>query len=246
MSSDHTKAPDPNPAAPGAESSGRASDDVAAAHQAAGPDGEPLFAVEDEADDLLTPEPEPEEETLEPPPPRVAELAAACVRFVATRYGVMLDFKPETLSLVDQYIRDARQELQVNPSALEIVQSAAGAYLGEVMRQAFGGSWFAEGDEGGWRVDFSRVYLSFNPIGMAREALLLEAQEGWHAHLEMDPGDRDEIENRLAALPEVDEEEYYAPTTRFDVVNTVYDALRAKMQASGLADVRFGPEDYRK
>ena len=37
------------------------------------------------------------------PPPAVAELAAACVRFVATRYGIHLDFDPDTLSLVDQW-----------------------------------------------------------------------------------------------------------------------------------------------
>src|SRR5262249_23743923 len=112
--------------------------------------------------------------------------------------------------------------------------------------QAFGGTWFAEGEQDGWRLDFSRVFLTFNPIGMAREALLLEPQEGWHAHLETDPGEREELEMRLAALPQVDEEEYFAPTTRFDVVNIAYDALRAKMQAAGLGDVRFGAEDYKK
>ena len=35
-----------------------------------------------------------------PPPPEVAELAASCVRFVASKYKVALDFAPETLSLV--------------------------------------------------------------------------------------------------------------------------------------------------
>jgi hypothetical protein len=47
-------------------------------------------------------------------------------------------------------------------------------------------------------------------------------------------------------LPQVDEEEYYAPTTRFDVVNIAYEALRARMQSAGLGDVRFGMEDYKR
>ena len=61
---------------------------------------------------------------------------------------------------------------------------------------------------------------------MVREALLLRGAEGWHAHFELDPGERELIEARLAALPEVSEDEYYAPSTRFDVVNIVVEALR--------------------
>ena len=79
---------------------------------------------------------------------------------------------------------------------------------------------------------------------MAREALWLEPAEGWHAHLELDPGEREGIEARLAALPQVPDDEYYAPTTRFDVLSMVVDALREGMRARGMADIRFTPEDY--
>jgi hypothetical protein len=245
MSSDHSKHR-PNAGPP--------TDDVSGGALAVGPDGEPLddhgapLDPHDEGSDPLADpltgdeEPEP----LTAPPIAVAELAAACVRFVATRYGVMLDFEPDTLSLVDQWIVDARKEMPENPQSQDLVQSAAGAYLGEVIRRAFGGMWFADGDHDGWRLDLSRVYLTFNPLGMMREALFLESQEGWHAHLEMDPGEREEVLRRLEALPGVGDEEYFAPTTRFDVVHIAYDALRAKMSAAGLGDVRFGPEDYKK
>jgi hypothetical protein len=190
-----------------------------------------------------------DEPTAEPtatadPPPVVAELAAACVRFVATRYGIHLDFAPETLSLVDQWVKDARLELKDNPSLAELVQGAAGAYLGEVIRRAFGATWSVQGEHSEWRLMLSTVYCAFNPIGMAREALLQGEAEGWHAHFELDPGEREEIEARLAALGEVDEEEFYAPSTRFDTVHMIVDALREKARSSGLADVRFGGEDY--
>jgi hypothetical protein len=210
----------------------RATDDVAAA--ASAPE-EQVHAADDELD-----------EETSPPPPAVAELAAACVRFVATRYGVMLDFEPDTLSLVDQYVADARAEVVAKPSTAEVVQSSVGAYFGEVVRRRFGGSWFAEGEHDGWRVDLSRVWLTFNPIGMAREALFLEPQEGWHAHLEMDPAERGDVERRLEALPRVPDDEYFAPTTRFDVLEIAHDALRARMIAAGLGDVRFGSEDYKR
>jgi hypothetical protein len=231
MSSDHGK-PSEKP-----------SDDVAGSAQAATAEGE---AFDDETTIPDGPDAEPPPEELTPPPHAVAELAAACVRFVATRYGVMLDFEPDTLSLVDQWVRDARVEIAVKPQTIDLVQGAAGAYLGEVVRRAFGGAWFAEGEQDGWRVDLSRVFLTFNPIGMVREALLLEPQEGWHAHLETDPAERDDLERRLEALPEVPDDEYFAPTTRFDVVHIAYEALRSRLRESGLADVRFGPEDYKR
>ena len=221
------------------EHEGRATDD------ASGP-AQPTANLDDDspAEDL-PPEP-PEEVPLEEAPLQVKELAAACVRAVASRYGVMLDFSPETLSLVDQWVRDARAEIAKSPEVLDLVQASAGAYLGEVMRLAYGGMWFAEGEHDGWRVDMTRVYLSTNPIGMVREALLLETQEGWHAYLEMDPAEREEVDRRLEALPKVEEDEYFAPTTRFDVVGIAVDALRAQMVAQGTGDVRFSEEDYRK
>jgi hypothetical protein len=177
------------------------------------------------------------------PPPAIAELAASCVRFVASRYHTRLDFTPDTLSLLDQWVTDARAEAK-GLEVVELVQSAAGAYFGEVVRRQFGAQWFAEGDPSGWRLYLSRVYCAFNPIGMAREALLLVPAEGWNAHFELDPGERDAVEARLEALPPADDVEYYAPSTRFDVLSIVVDALRNQLRSRGLDDVRFTPEDY--
>ena len=179
-----------------------------------------------------------------PPPPQVADLAAACVRFVAARYGATLDFAPETLSFVDHWVREARAEVASRPEAVEVVQAAAGAYLGEVIRRTFGGSWRVEGHHADWRLQLERVYCSFSPIGMAREALLLEGADGWGAHFELDPVEAEAIERRLAALPPAPDDEFYAPSTRFDVVSILFEALRGSLRARGLSDVRFTPEDY--
>lgn len=192
-----------------------------------------------EAEQNLTPD-----GPLPPPPPVVAELCAAAMRFVASKYKVALDGTPETLSLLDQYVREAREAYQERPESIEVVAPAIGAYLGEVMRQTFKGEWFADGDYGGWRLYFTNVYLAFNPLGMGREAISMQEEPGWNAHLQLDPGERDEIEQRLAAMPEVDEEEYYLPTTRLDVVTGVVETLRARAEASGTGDVTFTPEDY--
>jgi hypothetical protein len=74
--------------------------------------------------------------------------------------------------------------------------------------------------------------------------LLLEPAEGWHAHFELDPAEKEFVEARLAALPPTPDEEYYAPSTRFDVLSIVIDALRAGMRSRGLDDVRFTAQDY--
>lgn len=179
-----------------------------------------------------------------PPPPAVAELCAACMRFVATKYKVALDGTPETLSLLDQYVREAREAARERPESVDLVAPAVGAYLGEVMRQAFGAEWFAEGSPEGWRLYFTHVYLSFNPVGMAREGLTMKEEEGWNAHLEVDPAERERLEQRLAAMPEVEPEEYFLPTTRFDVVHGVVETLRAQAEESGTGDVRFTRDDY--
>jgi len=185
------------------------------------------------------------EEELEGMPANVAELCAACVRFVASKYGVALDFSPDTLSLLDQYVRDARPEVREKPESLDLLQATLGAYLGEVIRRAHFGQWDAAREHDGWRVLMTRVFLSFNPIGMVREALLGEQAPGWNAHLEADPGERETLDERLAMLPEVDEEEFFAPTTRFDVVEIAVDALAAHMRHTGLGDVRFSKDDYK-
>jgi len=174
----------------------------------------------------------------------VAELCAAAMRFVASKYKVALDGTPDTLSLVDQYVREAREAYRDRPESLEVVAPAVGAYLGEVMRQELRAEWYADGTPESWRLHFTHVYLTFNPIGMGREAVTMEEAEGWHAHLGLDPGERELIDERLAAMPEMDEEEYYLPTTRFDVVTAVAETLRARAEASGLGDVRFTREDY--
>jgi hypothetical protein len=244
--SSHPSAPSPQ-----GRPSGEPLDEAEAFADEAAPDTEPNDDPEETAGAYETDREDPE--ALAEPPLVIRELVAACVRFVATKYGFALDGKPETLGVLDQYVRDARSELAVKPEALDVLQSSIGAYLGEVFRARFGGEWFADGspdmdaerDHGSFRLGLTRVFLAFNPIGMAREALTLEPSEGFHAHLAMDAEDREEVEARLAALGDVDEDEYYLPTTRFDVVELAYESIRARMVERGLGDVRFTAADYR-
>lgn len=195
-------------------------------------------ANDSEAGEAAASEPPP------PPPPQVAELVAACMRFVASKYKVALDGTPDTLSLVDQYVREARIAYEARPESIDLVAPAVGAYLGEVLRQEFAAEWFAEGAHESWRLYFHDVFLAFNPIGIAREAITMKEVEGFSAHLTLDPAEREAIEERIAIMPDVDEDEYYLPTTRYDVITVVVETLRARAEASGTGDVTFTRDDY--
>jgi hypothetical protein len=166
------------------------------------------------------------------------------MRFVASKYKVSLDGTSDTLSLVDQYVREAREAYKARRESIDLVAPAVGAYLGEVMRQELGAEWFADGSHEAWRLYFTNVFLAFNPIGIAREAIMTEEAAGWHAHLLLDPAEREAIEERLAIMPHVDEDEYYLPTTKFDVITVVVETLRARAEANGMGDVTFTRHDY--
>jgi hypothetical protein len=164
----------------------------------------------------------------EPPPPEVAELAASCLRFVFAKYKLKLDFTQDTLSVLDHYVKEARGELRARPEGQALIEASVGAYFGEVVRGVFDSNWRTEGEYPEWRLSMSEVYLAFNPIGMAREALIQADAPGWHSHLDMHASEKEDVERRLASLPQVREDEYYALSTRFDVLELAVDALRAR------------------
>lgn len=178
---------------------------------------------------------------LPKPPNEVAELAAACVGYVRHGTGMELDFTVETLPVLDHYIRQTRGDAIAKPEVVEMIGSSVGAYLGEVTRRKFGGSWFAPpGEYRRWRVELERVFLSMNPIGVAIEAITLQAADGWGAHFRLRPEDERKAEALLANLPPVDEDEYYAPSSRLEALEIVVEGL-----LRGVDEPRaYGPADY--
>ncbi len=174
----------------------------------------------------------------------ILELCAACDRFVQSKYGVPLDFTGDTLPLIDQYVRDARAEVAVKPAAFDLVAQAIGGYLGEVMRRTFGGEWFVDGEPRQYRLYFTRVKLSTNPLGLAREALRDGEEDEYPATFVVDPKYRDFVEAQLKEAPPVSADEFYLPSTRFDTCQVIVDLLIAKMDADGAERRRLTRDDY--
>lgn len=180
-------------------------------------------------------------------PIEVLERAASCVRFVLSTLKIEPDFTPETLPLVDHWLKEAAGvESDAEEEVHALAAEAAGAYFGEVVRRALDdGRWRLSPDASRWRLELGGVFLAFNPLGMAREAMAGEPLDGWNAHLEVLPQDRGLLEQTLSHLGDIREDDYYRLAVRWEVIEQVVAALEAAKQARGDGAQRFGPEVYR-
>lgn len=184
------------------------------------------------------------------PPEAVAELADSCVRFVERKLGVRLDYTPETLPLLDHYLSEARGEVRDRRELLPLLVNGAGAYFGEVVRRRLPSWWhMPSSDPSSWQIQAEPIYLWFEPVAVAYDALLHgEAAEGEEgeamARLEIEDDDREALEQRLSELPPVSDEEFYALSTRLEVIDIAADVIKARMIENGLGEVVFTVEDY--
>jgi hypothetical protein len=164
-------------------------------------------------------------------PPAVRDLARACLAFVRKSVGIDLDLTPDTLPLLDHYLSQARDK---RGEVHTLVAAAAGAYFGELVRKSYPCRWVVPSDDvhDGWRLEFEKVFLYLHPvaIALAREALEhAEALEGG-AGFSVREQDRPVLAATLATLGQVDEDEYYLLSTRFDVLSAVAERLSALRQ----------------
>lgn len=188
-------------------------------------------------------EPRDADDELVRAPEVVLERAASCVRFVLSTLKIELDFTPETLSLVDHWLETARAA--TDDAIAPLVTEAAGAYFGEVVRRAVPGArWHVTAEPRHWRVELDHVFLAFNPIGVAVEALETDDAPGWNAHLEVLKEDVKLLEQTLARLGDVREDDYYRLAVRWEVIEHVAAALEGAAVARGETERRFSADVY--
>ncbi len=181
-----------------------------------------------------------------PTPDEIIELVVVCVNFVRDALGVELDFTPETLPILDHYLLAARETITDRLELRELVWRCAGAYYGELVRRRYNGFWhLPNADVHTWRVNQRRVLLSFNPVGVVAEAMAgSEDSEGPTGALRLARPDQEEIARRLAEMPPLPEDQFYLLSTRLEVIDTVVEHLRVRMDQGGQAEFEFDPDDY--
>lgn len=179
-----------------------------------------------------------------PAPSAVADLSDACCRFVEKAVGMAPDFSPETLPVVDHYARtlppDASREV------LSLIVPATGAYFGEVVRRSYPGvHWHCpDEDYAAYRLQFERVYLTFNPLGVALEVLTRKDAGDWHAHFDVQARDRPTVEESLQAVRGVREDDYYRFAVRYEAIDQIVHLLQALQEQRGEAPHALTAEDY--
>lgn len=156
--------------------------------------------------------------------PRVMDLAIACVTSVKNATGLELDLTQDTLPVLDHYagmVKSSREEI------VGLLAPMCGAYFGELVRRELGaGQWVdIDGAHEDWRLAFPPTSLSFNPIGVALEVLLHTEAEGWGAHLDVAPSDREAVDAALAVYGTVREDDFFRFAVRFEGVEQAVRAL---------------------
>ena len=200
---------------------------------------------------MSDPTDDPEAERIDPTgvdeaPHLVLELAASAFRMVKQTLKIDLDFTPDTLPLLDHHLQLARAEAGKSEDLRELLATSAGGYFGEVVRRhlPFARWHVDEKDFASWRIEFGHVFLHFNPVGVAHEVLRGEDALGWQAHLEVLPADKSLLEQALSRMGEIDADDYYTLSVRFEVLSQVVAALEAAQVARGEVGRRFPRDIY--
>ncbi len=176
-------------------------------------------------------------------PEHIRQLCVACVQYVQRATGVVLDFTPDTLPVLDHYlttVRDAKPELK------DLVARAAGAYLGTVVRQEYPVRWHApEDDPTAWRVEFERCFLHFDPVAFAREAIEGHDVVDGGAGFGVSADDLEVLRAALEVLGEMPADDYYRLSTRMEALGPIVDRLTAAALQRDEAALEFPHALYR-
>ncbi|HUQ06103.1 MAG TPA: hypothetical protein VM261_26550 [Kofleriaceae bacterium] len=158
------------------------------------------------------------------PPPRVAELARAAVEYVKRAIGLELTYDSDTLPLLDHYLRTVPDD---QPSTVELVATTSGAYFGEVVRRTLGGRWDTSAEDiTDWRIVLP-TGLNFSPAGFAAAAIVRADLDDLDTTMDAPPRMRPFVEQTLARMGDVTEDDYYSLCGRLDTLEHVHEVLVA-------------------
>lgn len=179
-------------------------------------------------------------------PQQIVDLSCSLTDFVEKALGIRPDFSPDTLSLVDHYALLARKEMENRPEVADLTGQALGAYFGEVLRRSEGAFWqLPSPNFHDWQLCGMTAFVSVNPIGVGYDALHGNTgHAGPNSSLKVAPEDRDTVQNRLARLPAVPDDEFYTLCTRLEVLQIVMEAVRGEQSRRGYDDMVFAADDY--
>jgi hypothetical protein len=184
------------------------------------------------------------DDELERCPEAVDDLVELARSMVGRVLGVEPDLTPETLPLLDQYLRGVPDDATEEVRALAI--AAVGCYFGEVARRTLSGRWvLCDDGPSSWRIELEPCFLYFHPVGMAGEVLLGRESDAHNGSFATLDELRDDLFQMLASAAPLPEGEYFSLAGRIEVLELAADFLVARRLASGRPALPYSAEDYR-
>lgn len=157
----------------------------------------------------------------------VTELATSCVDFVQRSVGIELDYTQDTLPVLDHYLREARKHAQ-REAVLAPLVATAGAYFGVLTTRQFPGAYLHVADSyERMRVQFSTIFLHFNPFGIAQEVIHQADAPGWNAHFATLPDQHRVVEQSVDHGLQLRDEDYYSFSVRYEMLDQIVAVLQA-------------------
>ena len=179
-------------------------------------------------------------------PAQIRDWAEACRAFVKEALKLELDYTPDTLPVLDHYVRENAKD--ASGEVRELLTPTLGAYFGEVVRRSLdaeGVRWHAPGEAFmQYRLEFDAIFLHFNPLGVAVEVMTDDDAEGYGAHFQLLDEARARVEEALEQSESISAEDYYTFTMRFETLELVTSILLGLEQQQP-ATRRFGRDVYR-
>ena len=149
------------------------------------------------------------------------EYADQVVAYVRRALGVTLEYDSDTLPVLDHYLRSVPAE---EPAALALVVATSAAYFGEVIRLRLGGRWELGDDEAAWRLVLP-TGLHFSPAGFVTAAIARADLADVDAEIGAPARMMPHLQQALARMGDVTEEEYYSLCGRLDTLEHVHEVL---------------------
>ncbi len=163
-------------------------------------------------------------------PASIIEFSTQAVAYVERSVGVPPTFDSETLPLVDHYLKSAKND---QAETVALVAATCGAYFGEVVRRALGGSWNEEGNVPSLVLPGG---LTIVPMQIAQAVIIeegVDSEQTSGSFLSAPAAMRPHLEETLSRMGEISQSEYYSLAGQYDILEHLQDvllAIAAKLQ----------------
>ncbi len=161
-------------------------------------------------------------------PQHVCDLNSMCIQAVEQTLGFTLDNSPETLPLLDHYLRSHAETHAFEQH--ELLAVTAGSYFAQTLSLAFQGVHLDVPQENyeHWRVRLCDNLFCFNPVGLAHEVIRQDSMPGSHAHFEVHESYKELAQACFEQWGMIRHEDFYTLSVRFECAEQLIVTLQKK------------------